>query len=275
MVSPTQRTSIWANSGRQWKTEEPGGLQSIGSRRVGYDLATEQKQQQVQTELLGLPHVPGVLPGLFIQSVMQDRNLGAKPLPYHLLSSPANPPAYVFLNPPTYLHHWYYHPLIQPAPLLVTMLSIAIHIVANMIFLINNDQQWSFWNVNLCFFLSKILQSLPIACQLKSTIVSMVWLTKLGPCFLFQSHPLFSPPLSFYPHWPHFMLSSTTDRALHNPLLYGAFFLPNLSRKLILQLRLPYDTLFITFFSFIHHILIISAAMMTVLVVFLCIYVYY
>ena len=36
----------------------------------------------------------------------------------------------------------------------------------------------------------------------------MVWLAKLGPCCLFQSPPLF-PPLSFYPHWPHFMLSST------------------------------------------------------------------
>ena len=47
-------------------------LQSMGSQRAGYDLATEQKQQQVQTELLALPHVPGVLPGLFIQAVMQD-----------------------------------------------------------------------------------------------------------------------------------------------------------------------------------------------------------
>ena len=28
------------------RTEEPGGLQSMGSQRVGYDLATEQQQQQ-------------------------------------------------------------------------------------------------------------------------------------------------------------------------------------------------------------------------------------
>ena len=32
-------TWIWANSGRQWKTEESGMLPSMGSQRVGYDLA--------------------------------------------------------------------------------------------------------------------------------------------------------------------------------------------------------------------------------------------
>ena len=39
-------------SGRQWRTEEPGVLQSNGSQRVGQDLATE--QQQFQTQLLSL-----------------------------------------------------------------------------------------------------------------------------------------------------------------------------------------------------------------------------
>ena len=42
MASPTQRTWIWANSGRWWRTEEPGVLQSMGSQRVGHNLATEQ-----------------------------------------------------------------------------------------------------------------------------------------------------------------------------------------------------------------------------------------
>ena len=32
----------WANSGRWWKTEKPGMLQSMGSQRVGHDWATEQ-----------------------------------------------------------------------------------------------------------------------------------------------------------------------------------------------------------------------------------------
>ena len=35
--SLTQWTWIWANFGRQWRTEEPVLLQSIGSQRVGYD----------------------------------------------------------------------------------------------------------------------------------------------------------------------------------------------------------------------------------------------
>ena len=41
MASPTQWTWIWANSGRQWKTEEPGVLQSMASLWVRHDLATE------------------------------------------------------------------------------------------------------------------------------------------------------------------------------------------------------------------------------------------
>ena len=35
---------IWANSGRWWRIEEPGKLQSMGSQRVRYDLVTEQQQ---------------------------------------------------------------------------------------------------------------------------------------------------------------------------------------------------------------------------------------
>ena len=42
MVSPTQRTGIWANCGRQWGTQKPGVPQPMGSQRVGHDLATEQ-----------------------------------------------------------------------------------------------------------------------------------------------------------------------------------------------------------------------------------------
>ena len=43
IASPTQQTGIWANSGRQWRTEEPGGLQSMGLKIVGHDLAIEQQ----------------------------------------------------------------------------------------------------------------------------------------------------------------------------------------------------------------------------------------
>ena len=44
MASLTQWTWIWANSGRWWRTEKPGMLQSMGSQRVGHNLATEQQQ---------------------------------------------------------------------------------------------------------------------------------------------------------------------------------------------------------------------------------------
>ena len=44
MASPTQWTWVWENSGKQWSTGKPGMLQTMGSQRVGHDLATEQQQ---------------------------------------------------------------------------------------------------------------------------------------------------------------------------------------------------------------------------------------
>ena len=44
MVSPTQRTRLWASSGRWGRTGKPGVLQSMGSQRVGHDRATKQQQ---------------------------------------------------------------------------------------------------------------------------------------------------------------------------------------------------------------------------------------
>ena len=45
MASPTQRTWIWANARREWRTEKPGVLQSIGSQRCWHNLVTEQQEQ--------------------------------------------------------------------------------------------------------------------------------------------------------------------------------------------------------------------------------------
>ena len=45
IVSLNQWTWIWTISGRQWRTEEPGVLQSMGSQRVRHDLANEQQTQ--------------------------------------------------------------------------------------------------------------------------------------------------------------------------------------------------------------------------------------
>ena len=41
MVSLTQQTWVWANSGSWWQTGKPGVLQSMGSQRVGHNWATE------------------------------------------------------------------------------------------------------------------------------------------------------------------------------------------------------------------------------------------
>ena len=45
MASLNQQTWVWANSGRWWRTEEPGVLQSMGLQRIRHDLVIEQQQQ--------------------------------------------------------------------------------------------------------------------------------------------------------------------------------------------------------------------------------------
>ena len=51
IASPTQWTWVWVNSGRWWRTGEPGVLQSTGPQRVRHNLATEQ-QQQIKSRFL-------------------------------------------------------------------------------------------------------------------------------------------------------------------------------------------------------------------------------
>ena len=46
MASSTQWTWVWANSGRWWRIEKPGMLQSMGLQRVGHNLVTKQPQQK-------------------------------------------------------------------------------------------------------------------------------------------------------------------------------------------------------------------------------------
>ena len=46
MASPPQWTWVWASSRSWWWTGKTGGLQLMGSHRVGHNLATEQQQQQ-------------------------------------------------------------------------------------------------------------------------------------------------------------------------------------------------------------------------------------
>ena len=43
-MASTQWTRVLTNSGREWRTEKLGMLQSVGSQRVGHDWTTEQQQ---------------------------------------------------------------------------------------------------------------------------------------------------------------------------------------------------------------------------------------
>ena len=44
MASPTRWTWVRASSGRWWRTEKPGVLQSMGWQRLAHDWATERQQ---------------------------------------------------------------------------------------------------------------------------------------------------------------------------------------------------------------------------------------
>ena len=48
MASPTQQTWVWVSSRSWWWTGRPGMLQSLGSQRVGYNLATEPNRSEVR-----------------------------------------------------------------------------------------------------------------------------------------------------------------------------------------------------------------------------------
>ena len=49
MASPTQWTWVWVDSGRQWRTEETGMLQSVETQRAGHSWVTEQHHQTGST----------------------------------------------------------------------------------------------------------------------------------------------------------------------------------------------------------------------------------
>ena len=47
IATQTQWTWIWAKYRRQWRIEEPGGLQYMGSQRVKHDLVTKQQHWSI------------------------------------------------------------------------------------------------------------------------------------------------------------------------------------------------------------------------------------
>ena len=59
-ASPTQWTWIWTHSRRQWRTDEPGTLQSMRSQRPEHNLATEQQGEKGNNPLLCI-HIWSVL----------------------------------------------------------------------------------------------------------------------------------------------------------------------------------------------------------------------
>ena len=57
-ASLTQWTWIWANSGRQWRTEKPGVLQFMGLQKVRHSLAFEQQHWVTNYKFGDLQHCP-------------------------------------------------------------------------------------------------------------------------------------------------------------------------------------------------------------------------
>ena len=80
MASLIQWTWTWASSGRQWRTGKSGVLQSMGSRTVGHNLATDKQQvyRQIGTQQSVLKFLC-VPPSLQAQQTLVYRHL-----PFHL-----------------------------------------------------------------------------------------------------------------------------------------------------------------------------------------------
>ena len=47
IVSPTQWTWVWKNSGREWRTGKLDMLQSMESQRIGHDFMTKQQPKKI------------------------------------------------------------------------------------------------------------------------------------------------------------------------------------------------------------------------------------
>ena len=74
VASLTQWTWVWANSGRWWRTGEPGMLQSMGLQRDGHNLETEQQGTSQMVQWLRFP-APNAVPWVYL-------------VLYHLLTLP-------------------------------------------------------------------------------------------------------------------------------------------------------------------------------------------
>ena len=59
VVSLTQWTWVWANSGREWKTGNPGVLQFMGLQRVSHDWATEVSWTEQHDQVGFIPGMRG------------------------------------------------------------------------------------------------------------------------------------------------------------------------------------------------------------------------
>ena len=57
MASLIQRTWVWTNWGGYWRTRKLGMLQSMGSQRVGQELANEQQQYQCNNKMVSYIYI--------------------------------------------------------------------------------------------------------------------------------------------------------------------------------------------------------------------------
>ena len=77
MASPTQWTWVWASSGRWWRTEKPGVLQSLGSQTRLSDWTTTRLNEAIRVEpwsdRTGVPRRDSGSPEIFVRHHMRTK----------------------------------------------------------------------------------------------------------------------------------------------------------------------------------------------------------
>ena len=70
MVSPTQRTGVWANSGIWWRTGKTGVLQFMGSQNIAHDWVTEQQYSDSYNLFRAILICDFISPFFFLQYII-------------------------------------------------------------------------------------------------------------------------------------------------------------------------------------------------------------